>query len=215
MSLVVIVMGVSGSGKSTLAAALARELDFSFLEGDSCHSEENKRKMSAGIALEDADRWPWLDALSAAIVATRVTARPGKGVVATCSALKRTYRDRIRSAVRPPLLFVYLSVGRETLERRMQNRHGHFMPAALLDSQLKRRGRCKHDRRRGHRRNPTQRASSHRRPQFRLNSCAARSASPVATDVNSSPPAIFPAPNRSANSWRTAGTNADPPVRNT
>jgi gluconokinase len=136
MSLVVIVMGVSGSGKSTLAAALARELDFSFLEGDSCHSEENKRKMSAGIALEDADRWPWLDALSAAIVATRVTARPGKGVVATCSALKRTYRDRIRSAVRPPLLFVYLSVGRETLERRMQNRHGHFMPAALLDSQL-------------------------------------------------------------------------------
>jgi gluconokinase len=136
MSLVVIVMGVSGSGKSTLAAALARELDFSFLEGDSFHSEENKRKMSAGIALEDADRWPWLDALSAAIVATRVTARPGKGVVATCSALKRTYRDRIRSAVRPPLLFVYLSVGRETLERRMQNRHGHFMPAALLDSQL-------------------------------------------------------------------------------
>jgi gluconokinase len=136
MSLVVIVMGVSGSGKSTLAAALAQKLDFSFLEGDSFHSDENKRKMSAGIALEDADRWPWLDALSTAIVATRVVARPDKGVVATCSALKRTYRDRIRSAVRPPLLFVYLSVGRETLERRMQNRHGHFMPAALLDSQL-------------------------------------------------------------------------------
>jgi gluconokinase len=132
MSLVVIVMGVSGSGKSTLAAALARELDFSFLEGDSFHSEENKRKMSAGIALDDADRWPWLDALSAAIVA----ARPEKGVVATCSALKRAYRERIRGAVRPPLSFVYLSVGRETLENRMQNRHGHFMPAALLDSQL-------------------------------------------------------------------------------
>jgi gluconokinase len=136
MSLVVIVMGVSGSGKSTLAAALARELDFSFLEGDSFHSEENKHKMSAGIALEDADRWPWLDALSAAIVATRVAARPERGVVATCSALKRAYRDRIRSAVKPPLLFVYLSVGRETLEHRMQSRHGHFMPAALLDSQL-------------------------------------------------------------------------------
>jgi len=136
MSLVVVVMGVSGSGKSTLAEALARKLDFSFLEGDSFHSDENKRKMSAGIALEDADRWPWLDALSAAIGATRVAARPEKGVVATCSALKRTYRDRIRSAVRPPLLFVYLSVGRETLEHRMHSRHGHFMPAALLDSQL-------------------------------------------------------------------------------
>jgi gluconokinase len=136
MSLVVVVMGVSGSGKSTLAAALARELDFSFLEGDSFHSEANKHKMSAGIALEDSDRWPWLDALSAALVATRVAARPDKGVVATCSALKRTYRDRIRSGVEPPLLFVYLSVGRETLEHRMQNRHGHFMPAALLDSQL-------------------------------------------------------------------------------
>jgi gluconokinase len=136
MSLVIVVMGVSGSGKSTLAAALARKLDFSFLEGDSFHSDENKRKMSAGIALKDADRWPWLDALSAAIVATRVAARPEKGVVATCSALQRTYRERIRSAVEPPLLFVYLSVGRETLERRMQNRHGHFMPAALLDSQL-------------------------------------------------------------------------------
>jgi gluconokinase len=140
MSLVVIVMGVSGSGKSTLAAALARELDFSFLEGDSFHSEENRRKMSAGIALEDSDRWPWLDALSAGIVparvATRGAARPEKGVVATCSALKRAYRDRIRSAVEPPLLFVYLSVERETLERRVQNRHGHFMPAALLDSQL-------------------------------------------------------------------------------
>lgn len=132
MSLVVIVMGVSGSGKSTLGAALAQKLDFSFLEGDSFHSEENKRKMSAGIALEDADRWPWLATLSAGIVAVR----PKKGVVATCSALKRTYRERIRSMVEPPLLFVYLSVGRETLERRMQNRHGHFMPAALLDSQL-------------------------------------------------------------------------------
>jgi gluconokinase len=132
MNRVIVVMGVSGSGKSTVAAALARKLGFAFLEGDDFHPEDNRRKMAAGIALQDADRWPWLDALRDAIVAARAT----KGVVATCSALKRGYRDRIRAKVTPPLLFVLLSVGHHELTRRLQSRRGHFMPAALLESQL-------------------------------------------------------------------------------
>jgi gluconokinase len=132
MNRVIVVMGVSGSGKSTVAEALAQELGFAFLEGDDFHPEGNRRKMSAGIALEDADRWPWLDAVSEAIVAARAT----KGVVATCSALKRGYRDRIRATVTPPLLFVFLSVAHDELARRLQSRRGHFMPAALLESQL-------------------------------------------------------------------------------
>jgi gluconokinase len=132
MKRVIVVMGVSGSGKSTLAEALARKLEFAYLEGDDFHPEENRRKMAAGIALEDEDRWPWLDALSDAIVAARAT----KGVVATCSALKRSYRDRIRAKVAPPLLFIFLSVGHHELTRRLQSRRGHFMPAALLESQL-------------------------------------------------------------------------------
>jgi gluconokinase len=128
----IVVMGVSGSGKSTVAEALARKLELAFLEGDDFHPEGNRRKMAGGIALEDEDRWPWLDALSEAIVAARAT----QGVVATCSALKRGYRDRIRAKVSPPLLFVFLSVAHDELARRLQSRRGHFMPAALLESQL-------------------------------------------------------------------------------
>jgi gluconokinase len=132
MNRVIVVMGVSGSGKSTLAEALARKLELAFLEGDDFHPEQNRRKMAAGIALEDEDRWPWLDALSEAITAARIT----QGVIATCSALKRSYRDRIRAKVTPPLSFVFLSVAHDELVHRLQSRRGHFMPAALLESQL-------------------------------------------------------------------------------
>jgi gluconokinase len=130
--LVIIVMGVSGAGKSTLAERLASEAGLAFLEGDSFHPPRNIEKMAAGIALEDADRWPWLDALSAAILAVR----SNQDVVATCSALKRSYRDRLRQSITAPLLFVCLQLDRQSLERRLQSRAGHFMPASLLDSQL-------------------------------------------------------------------------------
>jgi gluconokinase len=130
--LVIIVMGVSGAGKSTLAERLASQFEFAFLEGDSFHPRRNVEMMAAGIALEDADRWPWLEALSAAIVAARNT----QGVVATCSALKRSYRDRLRQSVGAPLLFVCLQAERKILEQRLQSRVGHFMPASLLDSQI-------------------------------------------------------------------------------
>jgi len=129
---VVIVMGVTGVGKTTLGAALAAERGVPFLEGDAFHPPENVRKMSAGIPLQDADRWPWLELLGQAIAARREP----NGAVATCSALKRAYRDRLRSLIAEPLLFVCLQADREAIAARMQARRGHYMPVALLDSQL-------------------------------------------------------------------------------
>jgi gluconokinase len=132
LGLVIVVMGVSGAGKSTLAQRLAADAGVSFLEGDSFHPAHNLQKMAAGIALTDEDRWPWLDALSAAIIAARCP----KGVVATCSALKRSYRDRLKRSIGAPLLFVCLQADRTILLHRLQSRQGHFMPVTLLDSQL-------------------------------------------------------------------------------
>lgn len=131
MPLQVIVMGVSGCGKSTLGAALARTWDVPFIEGDALHAPESVAKMAAGIALDDADRWPWLDRIGTALD------EAGTGGVASCSALRRIYRDRLRRAVGPHLRFVMLDLPRDVLERRMTERPGHYMPPALLDSQLR------------------------------------------------------------------------------
>ena len=124
----VVVMGVSASGKSSLAEAIARALGWLFLEGDDLHSPANHAKMAAGIPLDDADRAPWLDA-----VAAWLAAHPNG--VASCSALRRAYRDRLR-ATAPDVRFVYLDVARGELERRLAARTGHFMPPSLLASQL-------------------------------------------------------------------------------
>jgi gluconokinase len=144
----VIIMGVSGSGKSTLAQALATQLRVPFLEGDEFHSAGNRRKMSAGIALDDEDRWPWLDALGMAIAdAAGVAGVAGvagaagaadapRGVVATCSALKRSYRDRLRRAVGRRVGFICLVVEHDALVQRLESRKGHYMPATLLASQV-------------------------------------------------------------------------------
>lgn len=123
----VVVMGVSGSGKSTVGAALAAALGLPFVDGDSLHPAANVQKMAAGIPLDDVDRGPWLDA-----VAARLTAGP---VVIACSALKRVYRDRLRAGA-PELVLVFLDVDRAVLADRMEHRPGHFMPPALLDSQV-------------------------------------------------------------------------------
>jgi gluconokinase len=128
----IIVMGVSGAGKSTFAVQLARKLNMEFIEGDGLHSASNVRKMAAGIALSDEDRWPWLDAVAVAVTA----ARSPNGVVATCSALRRSYRDRLRRKVASPLLFICLTADHATLSERLRFREQHFMPEALLDSQL-------------------------------------------------------------------------------
>ena len=134
MTIQLVVMGVSGCGKSTLGAALAAHWDVAFIEGDSLHAAESVAKMAAGIALEDADRWPWLDRIGAALVAADSA---GKGAVASCSALRRVYRDRLRKAVGRDLRFVMVDLARPVLERRMTERAGHYMPPALLDSQLR------------------------------------------------------------------------------
>jgi gluconokinase len=125
----VIVMGVSGCGKTTFGEALAERLDVPFIEGDRLHPAENVRKMSAGIPLDDGDRWPWLAQVAAALAAEERS-------VGSCSALKRVYRDRLRQGVGDSLRFVCLVLPRAELERRMTSRQGHFMPAGLLDSQL-------------------------------------------------------------------------------
>ncbi len=124
---VLAVMGVSGSGKSTLARALADELGWDLLEGDDLHPAANIVVMASGHPLTDADRAPWLAAIVAALDAAQAP------LVLTCSALKRRYRDVLR---RPGLHFIFLDGTRQQLAERLAARSGHFMPAALLDSQL-------------------------------------------------------------------------------
>ena len=129
---IVVVMGVAGSGKTTVAARLAERLGCAFQEGDALHPPANVAKMSAGTPLTDADRAPWLARIAACIDDWRAR---GRGGVVTCSALKQAYRDVIvgdRAEVR----LVHLAGTRETIGARLAARRGHFMPAALLDTQF-------------------------------------------------------------------------------
>jgi gluconokinase len=129
----IVIMGVSGSGKSTLASLLAAKLDCSFFEGDDFHSAANVAKMRGGEPLTDADRWPWLDRIGAAVAAA---VKEEGQAVAACSALRRRYRDRLRAAIGAPVAFILLEVGRDELMRRLRSRPHHYMPPSLLDSQL-------------------------------------------------------------------------------
>lgn len=131
--LAIIIMGVCGSGKSTLGIELANAIACPFLEGDMFHTSQAIKKMRAGEPLTDEDRWPWLDHLGHAI-ATEVS--HGGVVIAACSALKRSYRDRLRERIAVPVRFVLLDGEREELRRRLSSRSGHYMPASLLSSQL-------------------------------------------------------------------------------
>lgn len=129
---VVVVMGVSGSGKSTIASMLAHRLRWTYEDGDWFHPPSNIEKMHGGKPLTDEDRWPWLYGIAAWIDATR---RVGNHGVIACSALKRAYRDIILGDRRDVRL-VYLKGERDLIARRLAARDGHFMPAALLDSQF-------------------------------------------------------------------------------
>lgn len=130
-SRVVVVMGVSASGKSTVGGRLAQRLGVPFLEGDDLHSAANRAKMASGHPLDDADRRPWLAALTEWI---RAAAASGRGGVAACSALKRAYRDQFRSTG-ADVWFLYLALDPALAAERIARRTGHFMPPELLGSQ--------------------------------------------------------------------------------
>ncbi|GJF31374.1 gluconokinase [Kitasatospora sp. NE20-6] len=128
---VVVVMGVSGSGKTTLGRLLARRRGVPFVEGDDLHPAENIARMSAGEPLDDEARRPWLHTLADRIRTATVS---GEGAVISCSALKYEYRQAFRAAG-PGVWFLHLDLDPEVARARITHRFGHFMPAALLDSQ--------------------------------------------------------------------------------
>ncbi|NYI40746.1 gluconokinase [Demequina lutea] len=126
----VVVMGVTGCGKSSAGTAVAASLGIPFAEADDFHSESNVAKMAAGIPLTDADRWPWLDAVGSWLASHQ-------DAVVACSALKRSYRDRLRVDA-GAVLFVHLAAKKSTLAVRVEKRsetEGHFAGTDLLDSQ--------------------------------------------------------------------------------
>jgi carbohydrate kinase (thermoresistant glucokinase family) len=129
---IAIVMGVSGSGKTTIARDLAEQEGWILLEGDQFHPPANVAKMSAGIPLDDEDRWPWLQAIAAREDELRAR---GQSAVVACSALKQSYR-KILIGERPDTVLIYLRGSKELILERMKQRKGHFMPPALLDSQF-------------------------------------------------------------------------------
>ncbi len=125
-----VLMGVSGCGKSSVGVALSERCGMMFIDGDDLHPQGNIDKMSRGVPLGDEDRVPWLEQVG------RSLAQADGPVVIGCSALKRAYRDIIRTQAAEPVHFLHLDAPKDVLARRVSNRSGHFMPASLLDSQF-------------------------------------------------------------------------------
>jgi gluconokinase len=128
----IVVMGVSGSGKTSVAVELARRLGWDHIEGDDLHPEANVAKMHAGTPLDDEDRWPWLRRI-AGVIGEHEAA--GTSFLVTCSALKRSYRDLLRDG-HPSVWFAHVNPSEAVLTDRLAKRTGHYMPPALLGSQL-------------------------------------------------------------------------------
>ncbi len=126
--MIVLVMGVSGSGKNTVGEPLAQRLGWKFIDGDDYHRPENVQKMAAGIALQDEDRWPWLDQLNAIL-------RQEKNAVVACSALKEAYRQRLLAGI-ADCTIVHLRGSFELIRSRVEQRRHRYMPASLLQSQF-------------------------------------------------------------------------------
>ncbi|GAB4064480.1 gluconokinase [Ancylobacter sonchi] len=128
----VVVMGVCGCGKSSVGAALAARNGWAFVEGDELHPPANVARMAQGQPLTDADRHGWLATIGERLAEA---ARAGDGLVVSCSALKRAYRDQL-AAASPRVMFLHLAGDRALIEARMAARAGHFMPLSLIDSQF-------------------------------------------------------------------------------
>lgn len=124
----IVVMGVTGCGKSTVGFALAEKLGITFIDSDDLHSDENKRKMSSGTPLNDSDRQPWLQAVSN-------TLQNHEKIVVACSALKKSYREKILVGA-PTTQFIHLVGSQELITARLSDRSHEFMPIELLDSQF-------------------------------------------------------------------------------
>ena len=130
MTTSIVIMGVAGCGKSSLGQLVAQAMALPLIEGDDFHSPQSRSKMSQGIALADADREGWLDTLG-----DQLRAHP-QGVVMTCSALRKIYRDRLRSAC-TGLHFAFLEIGKENSQNRVEARAGsHFFSINLVASQF-------------------------------------------------------------------------------
>jgi carbohydrate kinase (thermoresistant glucokinase family) len=130
--MIVLVMGVSGSGKTTIGEALAQALGWRYLDADDFHPKANVEKMKAGVPLNDADRWPWLDAINKALLGFQ---QEGQSVVLGCSALRETYRRRLSHDLRD-FRVVHLKGDFELIEKRVKARTHRYMPASLLKSQF-------------------------------------------------------------------------------
>jgi gluconokinase len=130
--MIVVVMGVSAAGKTTIGRRLAQRLGCEFVDADDYHPPENVAKMAAGVPLEDADRWPWLERLNALM---REHASAGRDAVLACSALKEAYRAKLRRGI-DDFRLVYLRGSFEQIHARIAARHHRYMPASLLESQF-------------------------------------------------------------------------------
>jgi len=132
MSKAIILMGVTGSGKTTIGQALSSALGWPFFDGDDYHSPENVKKMSQGIPLSDGDRIHWLETLSHLLIENY---HRGEDLILACSALKRIYRDQLRSN-HADLIFVFLEGNIDMIRQRMQAREKHYMKPGMLESQF-------------------------------------------------------------------------------
>lgn len=130
--MMVVLMGVSGVGKTTVGDILAERTGWHLYDADEFHSAQNIEKMRNGIALQDADRWPWLDSMNAMLLEKQAA---NQSILLACSALKQKYRDRLADGCRN-LHWVYLKGEFDLIRGRLEARKNHYMKAGLLESQF-------------------------------------------------------------------------------